>query len=243
MNRKQPSILIVILGILVSLACVVTVPVPGYEPSPVPPTPDLALTRQIQTQNAVPTITATATDTPLPTLTVTSTLTLFPTITPIPTGTPVPSVTPTAPTEGIPVATLESMGILPATMTAMVQDPKASGDPIGSLYSCIVSDQKLHGATTYSPNSSFTVWWDVINAGTKKWQNGLVLISLVEGKRMSVERHYSMPSDVAPGEKVRLKVEMQTPKQEGVYKMTWGLESTPLERHFCFFTLLIVVKK
>lgn len=139
MESKNIPLMVILLGLWISSACVVTIPVPGYASAPLPATPDLNQAAPIQTQVILPTLTLANTDIPLPTWTPTETLTPFPSITPFPTATAIPSSSP-IPVE---IATLASLtGIPDATLTQMAQGPVASGDPIGSQYSCILGEKK-----------------------------------------------------------------------------------------------------
>lgn len=238
MNKKRPSFWVSVLALLVSSACVLTIPVPAVAPTASLPTPDLALTGQAETQTAVPTLPPTSTETPLPTWTASATLTFFPTITPIPTQTLTPSITPTPPA----IVTL-GLNIPPETLTLIASTPLSSGDPIGSDYACKVIAKRVTDLTVFKPKYRFTAWWDVINVGQKNWAEGVVSLSLVDGMNMSNDRTVPIEADVKRGEQARLRLEMETPKEEGVYKMTWGLKNLRSNRHFCFFTIDIVVKK
>lgn len=239
MDRKKRSLFAALLGILVSSACVVTIPVPGYSPAPMPATPELALPGQLQTQAAVlPTLTSTLTDVPQPTWTATETLTPFPTITPLPTLTSLPTASPLPLLE----ATLADLGIPVATLTQLAQAPVASGDPIGSQYACILGEKKPADLTIYPQKYSFTAWWDLTNAGLKKWNEDTVILSLVDGLRMAASRFVPLGVNVAPGETTRLKLEMITPKYPGAFLMTWGLRTKSSDRHFCYFTIYVIVK-
>jgi hypothetical protein len=239
MESKNIPLMVILLGLWISSACVVTIPVPGYASAPLPATPDLNQAAPIQTQVILPTLTLANTDIPLPTWTPTETLTPFPSITPFPTATAIPSSSP-IPVE---IATLASLtGIPDATLTQMAQGPVASGDPIGSQYSCILGEKKPADKTVYPQKTSFTAWWDLTNAGTKKWKEEIIIVSLVEGKRMTANRWIQLPANVEPGETYRLKLEMVTPAYPDDFVMTWGLQVGANSRHFCFFTLHVIVK-
>lgn len=97
--------------------------------------------------------------------------------------------------------------------------------------------------TVYKPKTQFTAWWDMRNVGRKKWAEGLVILNLVEGPRLTTDRYFALPSEPQPGERIRLSIEVTAPAKEGTYLTTWGLKNTRSGRHFCFFTLNIVVKK
>ncbi len=226
------------IAILVSSACVVTIPVPGL--APVAPPVTIEQTQPEQPQEAAPTFTLVFTETLTPALTASFTPTFFPTITSLPTATYTPSITPSP----IPVEIATLGGNVPQeTLTQIALTPLSSGDPIGAEFSCIVTAKRVADMTVFKPKYQFTVWWDLRNAGQKKWHSDVVIASLVDGMRMSTDRTYPLPSEPKPGESTRLKIEMVTPPQEGTYLMTWGLKNLRTNRHFCFFTINIIVKK
>ncbi|GAB4485217.1 MAG: hypothetical protein Fur0016_10010 [Anaerolineales bacterium] len=242
MDKKSAALLIAIIAILVSSACVLTIPVPGAVPVtlPVDTTTELSQPDQQQPQDVNPTFTLVFTDTPAPTLTLAFTPTFFPTITPFPTASLTPSITPTlVPVE---IATL-GVDLPQETLTQIALTPLSSGDPPGAEYACLVTARRVADFTVFKPKAQFTAWWDMRNVGQKKWAEGIVVISLVEGPRLTTDRFFPLPSEPKPWEQIRLRLEMTAPAQEGTYLMTWGLKNTRSNRHFCFFTINIVVKK
>jgi hypothetical protein len=142
----------------------------------------------------------------------------------------------------IEVATL-GLDVPPETLTQVALTPLSSGDPIGAEYACMVLAKKVADKTVFKPKYKFTAWWDMRNVGQKKWADGLVIVSLVEGKKMTSDRTYALRSEPKPGERIRVQLEMETPTEEGPYTMIWGLKNTRSNRHFCFFTIEIIVKK
>ncbi|PWH12088.1 MAG: hypothetical protein DDG60_14905 [Anaerolineae bacterium] len=241
MDRKT-ILFTALLVVLVSSACVLTIPVPGLQP-PAPVESPVLLTEapvNQPTPPVLPTFALVFTDTPAPSITPSFTPTFFPTITPFPTATLTPTVTLTL--VPLQVATLGS-DIPQETLTQMALTPLSSGDPPGSDYACLVTSKRIADLTVFKPNYRFTAWWDILNVGKKKWHQDVVFASLVEGMKISEDRFYSLPAEPKSGERVRLKIEMKTPPDEGTYLITWGLRVTRTGRHFCFFTLNIIVKK
>lgn len=242
MDKKKLVFVAAILSILVSSACVLTIPVPG--PAPIAPplqtTNEPPLPEQPQLPEVPPTATFAFTDTPAPTLTPSFTPTFFPTITPFPTATLTPTITLTP--VAVVVATLGG-DIAQETLTQIALTPLSSGDPPGSEFACLVTARRVADFTVFKPKAQFTAWWDMMNVGRKKWGGELVVVSLVEGPRLTSDRFFPLPSEPKPGEKIRLRLEMTAPTQEGTYQITWGLKNTRANRHFCFFTINIVVKK
>lgn len=242
MLPRNVLVAIVVLGLLVSSACVLTIPVPGFAPPATTP----ALPASLETQSStpapevVPAFMLTLTDTPTPSLTPSFTPTFFPTITPLPTATLTPSITLTP----IPVQVATLGSDLPQeTLTQIALTPLSSGDPPGSEYACLVTAKRVADLTVFKPGHQFTAWWDIRNVGRKKWHNDVVLLSLVDGPKLSQDRFYPLPGEPRPGESLRVRVEIKTPPDEGTYLTTWGLRVTRTGRHFCFFTLNIIVKK
>ena len=240
MKRKGNFILsVAFFVLLVSSACVLTIPVPVLAPT-APAVKVVELSPTQPPQEILPTFTFVFTETLAPTLTPSFTPTFFPTITPFPTATLTPSITPSP--IPIEVATLGS-DLSQETLTQIALTPLSSGDAIGSEFACIVTAKRVADFTVFKPKYQFTAWWDLKNVGQKKWGNDVVIASLVEGMRMSADRFQALPSEPKPGESIRLRVEMKTPPDEGTYLMTWGLKSLRSNRHFCFFTINIIVKK
>lgn len=237
MNKRNLVIGAAMIAILVSSACVVTIPVPGLAPA-APPVNTIELAQPEQPQEALPTVTLAFTETLAPTLTASFTPTFFPTITPFPTTTLTPSITPSP----VPIE-IVTLGVPQETLTQIALTPLSSGDPIGAEFACIVTAKRVADFTVFKPKHQFTAWWDMRNVGKKKWDNELVVAYLVDGMRMSPDRYQALPSQPRPGESMRLRIEMITPVQEGTYLMTWGLRNMRSNRHFCFFTINIIVKK
>ncbi len=236
MKKRTFAIGVVIIAILVSSACVVAIPVPGLAPATAP----VIIEPTWSQEAAAPTLTLVFTETLAPTLTASFTPTFFPTITPFPTATLTPSITPSL----IPVEIATLGGEMPqGTLTQIALTPLSSGDPIGAEFSCIVTAKRVADSTVFTPKYQFTAWWDIKNVGRKKWDSDVVTAYLIEGVRMASDRYASLPSEPKPGESVRLRIEMVTPAQEGTYLTTWGLLNARTNRHFCFFTLKIIVKK
>lgn len=240
MDKKNAVLSILILGILVSSACVLTIPVPGFSPA-APAVNTLAeISPTEQPQEILPTFTLIFTETLAPTLTPSFTPIIFPTITPFPTATLTPSITPSP----IPVEISTLSGDIPqGTLTQIALTPLSSGDPIGSEFACLVTAKRVADFTVFKPKYQFTAWWDLKNVGQKKWNQEVVVAYLVDGMRMSPDRYQNLPAEPRPGESVRLKIEMKTPPEEGTYMMTWGLRNMRTKRYFCFFTINIIVKK
>lgn len=242
MDKRTAVLSIAIIITLVSSACVLTIPGPGAAPAapPVNTTIELSQPEQSQPQDVAPTFTLVFTYTLAPTLTPSFTPTFFPTITPFPTETLTPSITPTlVPVE---IVTL-GVDIPQETLTQIALTPLSSGDPPGAEYACLVTARRVADFTVFKPKAQFTAWWDMRNVGQKRWVEGIVAVSLVEGRRLTSDRFYSLPSEPRAGEQVRVRLEMTAPAQEGTYLMTWGLRNLRSNRHFCFFTINIVVKK
>lgn len=242
MGQRNVVVLIALLVLLVSSACVLTIPVPGLASPAATPALPIPLETQTSTPafQALPAFTLVFTDTPAPSLTPSFTPTFFPTITPFPTATITPSITPTP--IPVQVATLGS-DVPQETLTQMALTPLSSGDPPGSEYACLVTAKRVADSTVFQPGYRFTAWWDIRNVGRKKWHNDVVFLSLVEGPKLSEDRFYPLPGEPKPGESLRVRVEIKTPPDEGTYLTTWGLRVTRTGRHFCFFTLNIIVKK
>jgi SpoIID/LytB domain protein len=79
-----------------------------------------------------------------------------------------------------------------------------------------------------TPNARMPVDLVVTNAGLKRWDAGAAYVSYhwydADGREVQWEgARYELPSDVAPGEKASLLVDVRAPSTPGVYRIDWDV--------------------
>lgn len=153
--------------------------------------------------------------------------TLTPTLTPLPTRTPSETPTPTP-----------TFLFLLATLTRTPKTPTL-GPPSKDL-SCSLSNQTPGDGAVMSKNQSFSVTWTVQNTGSGTWDSNSIDFAYASGAKLSSSKLLDLPKSVAPGESVKLTVNMVAPGSADTYKTVWALESG--KNTFCRLDLTIKVK-
>ena len=234
MNRARVPLLIAMVMVLVASACLVTLPV--SVPAPVAPAPVVA-----QTAGVKPVVsTAVFTNTrPSPSETPADTMTPFPSITPLPsataTGTETPfgffaSLTPMLPTEVI-------------TGTGEPPDSAEGGtDDWGSNTRCSLISKSPANWTVVPKLAKYKVSWTLLNSGHRTWQANEMVLTYIDGDRLSSEKNLRLVKDVKVGDTITPVVNIFPPAKPGKYRSVWGLRITKTGHLFCTFTIKITVK-
>ncbi len=87
-----------------------------------------------------------------------------------------------------------------------------------------VTDVTIPDNTTLIAGSSFEKIWRLKNTGTCTWNTGYSTV-FVDGNRMSGPQVISLPSTVAPGGTVDVKVSLKAPTDDGTYIGEWELRN------------------
>lgn len=82
----------------------------------------------------------------------------------------------------------------------------------------------MEDGTKFSPGESFTKTWEIENVGSCTWNEDYQLI-FVKGDQMSGDDDTPIGDTVAPGETIKLSVDLVAPLSEGEYRGDWMLES------------------
>jgi hypothetical protein len=139
-------------------------------------------------------------------------------------------------TRGLPLLAPMSIGVGPA-LTVSVESVSAASD-----YSCSLVSQKPKDWTKMRRRQYFDAVWAVRNTGSKNWGNTSVDFAYVKGTKMHTHGDsYDLASDVGPGKKVTLTVDMTSPKTRGYYTETWGLYKG--NKVFCRVSVTINVNR
>lgn len=227
---KFKSVLLGIAFLLVSLACVVTIPLPG---GTLPPT---------TTPFATPTFPNTATFTPEPSRTpipsptrremVTEAVFAFPTITPLP---PIPTMT---------------LPNLEETVVGGTFTPTQAGGPV-KIYTatreplkCRVQIIKPEFGQDVKAGKDFDVAWHIYNEGGKIWGINQFYFDYISGDQMHNPGYGPryLPYKLFPGDRFRLNVRMTAPKAPGRYSAMWGMWQAGRKEPFCTFSVTVDVK-
>lgn len=202
-------LMLISLALVIGLACDLLAPKPTVPTEPGTLYTQAAATFMAQlTEHAVfSTATALAqpaTPTPLP-----------PTVTPSPT-----QILPTATPTPLPTATP-----LPPTPTPLPPTPT----PLPCLAARFVRDVTVPDGTKFNPGTPFTKTWQLQNVGSCTWTKDYDLV-FVKGNQMSGPDAVPLPSEVRPGEKVNISVNLVAPVSPGRYRGDWMLQDASGKR-------------
>lgn len=225
---------LVFLGIallLASLACVVTIPVPG------------GATQPTLTPFDTPTLVNSPTFTPKPSITpvppptrraaVTEAVFAFPTITPLPL---IPTLTPADFSEKV-------TGLAPtATRTP---GRLAIWSPTPASWECRAELHEPAFGQDFKPRDDFMALWRVYNIGTAPWAKDEFIFEYVEGAKLHKFDYLpkALSYTVYVKDKFPFTMRMFAPKEPGRYTTTWGMRKVNKKEPFCLFSLTIDVVK
>jgi hypothetical protein len=137
-------------------------------------------------------------------------------------------------THGLPL--LAPMSITAPIITLNVESAGVSG------YACMLVKQSPKDWTKMKTRQSFDAQWTVQNTGDHIWYANWVPFKYIWGPKMQTHGDtYSLPGDIGKGKKANLVVDMEAPKTQGIYSVTWGLFTGG--KAFCRVTLSIGVSK
>lgn len=158
----------------------------------------------VQTANAASTQTARA----LPTATITKTPTRIPSNT--------PTDDPTATNTVIFEFHTSTPFVLPPSLGTY--EPTSDQD-----YACEVLNAPVDGIY-YDPRLEFKVRWRLKNVGQKKWDGDSVDFVYDSGDKIHTVRGYDLGAGTEIGTVAELFVDMQAPKDSGIYTTYWTLQ-------------------
>ncbi|GAB4493440.1 MAG: hypothetical protein Fur0016_29350 [Anaerolineales bacterium] len=232
---KYKLVLLGIALLLVSLACVVTIPVPGRANPPAVTSPS-----DTPTLTQPPTSTLAPSKTPVPPPTqravVTEAVFAFPTITPPPL---------------IPTMTLadfsEKVTGLAPTASRTPGRLVVNWSPTPASWECKAELQEPAFGQDFKPRDDFMAFWRIYNVGTAPWAQGEFVFEYVDGDKLHKVDDYQpelLSYVVYVSDKYPFSVRMFAPKEPGRYTTTWGLRKINKKEYFCTFSVTIdVVKK
>jgi hypothetical protein len=132
--------------------------------------------------------------------------------------------------------------LVPMSVTAPLITLNVENTSASSEYACTLVSQSPKDYTKMKTRQSFDMQWSVKNSGSHVWYANWVPFKYIWGAKMQTHGDtYSLPSDVGKGKKVNLVVDMEAPKTQGIYSITWGLFTSA--KPFCRVTLTIGVSR
>jgi hypothetical protein len=250
-HRARTLLLIAVTLVLVTSACVPRFAWQIAASVPVSPSPVLLSKTPLQTDAGKPVVVPTAatptgarlSDLPIclanckSTQTPASTMTAFPSITPLPPPTETPTLTPFG---FVPSATLTPP--TPIFAAGETPDPaEGATDDWGSPTRCSLLSKSPPDWTTVPPMAQYKVSWTLLNSGVKTWQANQMVLTFIDGTKLSQEKSFQLKSDVKVGRTITPVINIYPPKASGHYRSVWALRLLKNNHLFCTFTLKITV--
>jgi hypothetical protein len=128
------------------------------------------------------------------------------------------------------------MSITAPLITMSVEGASTSG------YSCTLIKQTPKDYTKMKTRQAFDMQWTVRNTGDRVWHASSTVFKYIYGPKMQTHGNaFELLSDVGKGQKVNLVVDMIAPRTQGIYSITWGLNTG--NTTFCRVTLTIGVSR
>lgn len=91
-------------------------------------------------------------------------------------------------------------------------------------YSCQFVTQQPPDDVALKPRQSFDMNWTVINNGSAVWHAGSTMFAYYSGTPTYTHQStYALTETVGLGGKLHIRVDMEAPKQPGVYSTTWAV--------------------
>jgi hypothetical protein len=109
-------------------------------------------------------------------------------------------------------------------------------------YACTLVAQTPKDWVTMQRRQSFDAVWNLQNTGTKNWGKTGIDYAYVSGAKMHTgANRFDLPNDVGPYGKIKIRVDMESPKTKGYFTTVWGLLNS--SGAFCRVTLSINVNR
>ncbi|HEX2993286.1 MAG TPA: NBR1-Ig-like domain-containing protein [Anaerolineales bacterium] len=153
------------------------------------------------------------------------------------TWTPVPTRNTETPT---PTATSTVIFVFFSPTPVIIPTFTASGSA-SDTYACQVISVSPTDGTSFSPREDFDAIWVVKNIGKKKWDRSTVNYAFASGDKFHTISSYDLSESLGSGNILELGVNMQAPKDPGIYTTTWTLRAG--KKSFCPLNLTIRVKE
>ena len=112
------------------------------------------------------------------------------------------------------------------TGTPPTPTPTKSATPIPSTCdrAQFIKDETVPDGTTFQPNATFSKAWLIKNVGTCTWTNYSLIFD--SGEKMAGPDSAVIPTSVAPGQTVKISINLTAPANAGTYRGYWKLKNS-----------------
>lgn len=101
----------------------------------------------------------------------------------------------------------------------------ASPIPVPCDRGSFVQDITIPDGLVLLPGTKFTKTWELMNTGSCTWTKSYALVFADKGNAMGGPASKALPASVAPGEKIKISVDLVAPDSTGDYKGEWQLRN------------------
>lgn len=111
-----------------------------------------------------------------------------------------------------------------------------------SSYGCTLVSQSPSDWAKVKSRQDFDMAWTVRNTGDAIWPALHTSFAYVSGAKLQTrDSSFDLTSSIAKGQKLKLSVDMEAPKNVGTYTTLWALYAG--KTRFCRLTLILTVTK
>ncbi|PKN82717.1 MAG: hypothetical protein CVU46_17890 [Chloroflexi bacterium HGW-Chloroflexi-8] len=121
------------------------------------------------------------------------------------------------------------------------ETPTGTSTPAPSTLACSLTSVTVTAPNPMSARYDFDAVWTIKNTGSKDWETNLLDYKYWSGTKMNNYADlYDLPTRVAKGESITLRVDMTAPSSAGTYTSTWALVDG--NTVYCYLPVTITVK-
>ena len=141
-----------------------------------------------------------------------------------------------------PTATFVISSVTPSPTKTDTPEPTATNITSGSgtvLYACNIISTSPKSPHRVKPRDRVQWTWVVENIGTTRWDPSTTDVHFAGGTRMTSNNQADIQSPAKPGSTTTVKINLDVPKEPGVYTTTWAFRKGI--HNFCYATIQIDV--
>ena len=128
-----------------------------------------------------------------------------------------------------------------ATTTGPQPSETPTGTSTSTSLTCSLTSVNITAPNPMSARYDFDVVWTIKNTGSKDWETNLLDYKYWSGTKMNNYADlFDLPSRVAKGESISLRVDMTAPSSAGTYTSTWALVDG--NTVYCYLPVTITVR-
>jgi len=128
-----------------------------------------------------------------------------------------------------------------ATTTGPQPSESTTGTSTSTSLACSLTSVSVTAPNPMDARYDFDAVWTIKNTGSKDWEANLLDYKYWSGTKMNnFANLYDLPSNVAKGESITLRVDMTAPSTAGTYTSTWALADG--NTVYCYLPVTITVK-